>query len=85
MRSQGPLNTLGVGRLRNHLLHLRILERCHMRLDMRLLVLPEISLDGLALEDVHILRNRIPRRNFVFQRNNLVWILDSKNLQHLTM
>ena len=83
VRGHRGLDRLGRRSHRNKLLNLGILGCGHMRLNMGLMVLPLESLHRLLVQDVHVLPDRIPRFDFILQRDDLVRIPDPHHLKHL--
>ena len=81
----GLLQHLSLRVLADDLSNLRVLHSKHVNLDVGLVVLLDECLDGLALEDVLVLLNRIDRGHVVFNRHQLGGVLDAKNLQHLAV
>ena len=64
---------------------LGILRHRHMHLNVRLMVLEDERLEWLALQDVHVLRNWILGLHVVWQRHELLGVLDTQNVQHGTV
>ena len=52
---------------------------------MRLVILSNESFDGFAVQHIHVLGHRIGRLHVLFNRNQLLGILDPQRLDHLTM
>ena len=82
MRHHGPLHLWSFGVLSHKLLHQRIVNHRHVHLDMRIVILVHKRLHWLHAQHRHVLGHWVFWLLVVWQRDQLVWILNAKNLQH---
>ena len=87
MRRHGSHDLLRHRALTHQLLNLGVLNSSHVDGDMRLVILVDERLDWLAVDDVHVLADRVTRLAVlvVRERHKLACVLNPKHLKHLTV
>ena len=81
----GALDHRCLGVLANQLHDDRVLHRGHVYLDVGLVVLVQERFDRLALEHHHVFGHRVFGLLVVWQRHELVGVLDAQHLQHIAV